>query len=77
MSDASTDPRLPAMPWWRVRMVWLVVAGPLLVVMASFATLALALMNPDPVLMAPQAQAADTSTMPAIAARNHAARPPR
>ena len=31
------DPR----PWWRFKMMWLVVGGPLVVVAASFATLTL------------------------------------
>jgi hypothetical protein len=56
-------------------MVWLVIGGPLAVVVASFATLALALLNPDPVLVAPQAKSA--SQEPALQARNHAATPSR
>jgi len=39
-----------ALPWWRERIMWLVVGGPSVVVVASFATLALALIYPDPVL---------------------------
>jgi hypothetical protein len=63
------------LPWWRVRMVWLVVGGPLIVVVASFVTLTIALTHPDPVLTpAPAATTADT---PAIQARNHAAAPGR
>ena len=75
MSSSQPDAILPVLPWWRVRMVWLVWTGPAAVVVASFATLGLALSHPDPVL-APQPQA-DASTLPAIAARNHAARPVR
>ena len=65
----------PSPVWWRVPMVWLVISGPAIVVVASFATLALAILNPDPVL--------DTSTrvgpsgQPAVQARNHAASPQR
>ena len=66
---------MPALPWWRVRMLWLVVGGPLAVVVASFATLAIALSYPDPVLVAPVQ--ADVSHLPAVAARNHAASPQR
>jgi uncharacterized protein len=65
----------PTIPWWRVRMVWLVLGGPLLVVVASFATLAIAIANPDPVLTA--APAATTAETPAVQARNHAAAPQR
>lgn len=66
---------LPCLPWWRVGMVWLVIGGPLVVVVASFVTLALALRHPDPVLApSPAAAAAET---PAMQARNHAATPKR
>ena len=41
------------------------------VVVASFATLALALLNPDPIVDAPLA--ASKSELPAVAARNHLA----
>jgi hypothetical protein len=65
----------PPLPWWRIKMVWLVVGGPLAVVVASFVTLAIAITNPDPVLTAgPAAQGPD---MPAVQARNHAATPQR
>ena len=64
-----------ATPWWRIRMLWLVIGGPLAVVVASFATLGLALSHPDPVLT-PQA-AASPSELPAVQARNHAATPQR
>ena len=57
-------------PWWRHGMVWLVIGGPALVVVAGFATLAIAIAYPDPVL--PTSGAAD---MPAVQARNHAATP--
>ncbi len=36
-------------PWWSFGHVWLIIAGPLLVVIASFITLYLALSRPDPV----------------------------
>ncbi len=57
--------------WWRVRLMWFVVGGPLAVVVASFTTLALAILNPDPVLQAEPA--ATASERPAIEMRNHAA----
>ena len=55
-------------PWWRNGMVWLVIAGPAVVVVASFATLFIALAYPDPVLPT-------GSATPAVQARNHAAAP--
>jgi len=36
--------------WWSFGMVWLVIAGPAVVVVAAFATLYLAITIPDPVL---------------------------
>jgi hypothetical protein len=53
----------------------LVIGGPATVVVASFATLALAILNPDPVLEAPKAKA--PGEVPAMQARNHAASPQR
>ena len=50
----------------------MVISGPLLVVLASLATLAIALAYPDPVLPL-RAQA--PAQQPAVQARNHAATP--
>jgi uncharacterized protein len=61
-------------PWWRVGMVWLVIAGPLIVVIAGFATLAIAILNPDPVYTLDTPRSA--AEMPAVQGRNHAATPP-
>lgn len=79
----STDPKTDASgasPWWRHPMVWLVIGGPAVVVVASFVTLALAIRHPDPVLEAGQISARDidaraASMLPAVQARNHAATP--
>jgi uncharacterized protein len=62
----------PVEPWWRHPIVWLVVGGPLAVVVAGFATLAIAIAHPDPVLPATTLSADDASA-PAVQARNHAA----
>ncbi len=71
----------PALPWWRVRMLWLVLGGPLAVVVASFVTLGLAISHPDPVLepvpSSATGAAAGGAETPAVLARNHAATPPR
>jgi hypothetical protein len=67
----STDTREHA-PWWRHGMVWLVISGPALVIVAGFATLAIAIAHPDPVLPTSGATAA---AEPAVQARNHAATP--
>lgn len=71
MSDAQS----PSPEWWRVPMVWLVIGGPALVVVASFVTLALAILNPDPVLSV--STGASRTEQPAVQARNHAASPQR
>ncbi len=71
-------------PWWKFGYVWLVVAGPAIVVVAGFATLYLAVTRPDPVItedyyrkgieinktLGDRASAA--SLAPALQARNHA-----
>jgi hypothetical protein len=63
-------------PGWRVGMVWLVVGGPLVVVVAAVATAVIAVRGADPVIS--QAQTAPAggkvqSQTPAHQARNHAA----
>ncbi len=40
----------PATPWWRVGMVWLVLGGPLAVVVAACVTAAIAWHDADPVI---------------------------
>ena len=67
------DTNRPALPWWRVRMVWLVVGGPAVVVVASFVTLVLAVRGGDTPLLRESAAAQATAPMtPATQARNHA-----
>ncbi|MCK6427362.1 MAG: hypothetical protein L6Q75_20085 [Burkholderiaceae bacterium] len=76
---SNPTPATPAAePWWRVKMLWLVIGGPLAVVIAGFVTLGLALKNPDPVLERPPVSAGpegttDAAHTPAMQARNHAA----
>ena len=70
LRDPQPDPHRPS---WREPMLWLVIGGPLVVVVASFATLALALIYPDPVLV-PQ-PTSEAAQQPAVQARNHAANP--
>ncbi len=64
----TTETTTPRKPWWREPMMWLVVGGPLTVVVAAVATAVIAIRGADPVL--------DTRTeQPAVQARNHAATP--
>ncbi len=71
-------------PWWRYGHVWMVIGGPLVVVVASFVTLWLAVSTPDPVYTEADLQARDAvrslatdkvghPLAPAMQARNHAA----
>ena len=65
-------------PWWKHGHMWMVVGGPLVVVVASFVTLFLAIRTPDPVYTdRPGGRAADemgkVELTPAMQARNHAA----
>ncbi len=70
-------------PWWKFGHVWMVFAGPAVVMVASFITLYLAIKTPDPVVssygkgMPSQPVKADasltTNMAPAMQARNHAA----
>ena len=93
MNTRSVPNPDPALPWWRVPMVWVVLSGPLSVVVASLATAVVAWKHIDPVIVdarpgqsRPHAQPADEvaapsdpkdSLAPAMKARNHAATPQR
>ena len=68
-------------PWWSFGMVWMVIAGPGVVVVAAFVTLYLAITIPDPVLpteaMNPHNALENQGKLeaamaPAMQARNHA-----
>ncbi|KQP44585.1 hypothetical protein ASF44_27265 [Pseudorhodoferax sp. Leaf274] len=57
-------------------MVWMVIGGPLAVVVAGIATAVIAFRGADPVVTAPQAPVAAEEAFelqPALAGRNHAA----
>ena len=70
-----------AKPWWTFGMVWMIILGPAVVVVAAFATLYLAITIPDPVLpteaMNPRNAIENQGKLeaamaPAMQARNHA-----
>ena len=75
----STDSKSTIQPWWSYGHVWLVISGPLIVVVASFITFYLAANGQDPVLTQSNGEAdlktldARTTLAPAMQARNHAA----
>lgn len=78
-SPASTG------PWWRFGHVWLIVAGPAIVVVASLITFYLAVTRPDQIVTEDHYRkgteinqtldhtAQSASLAPALQARNHAA----
>lgn len=84
MSPQAMKPAL-SQPWWKYAHVWMVIAGPAIVVVAGFFTLWLAMKQPDPVLAEDYYQRgidinktlanADRSMAPAVKGRNHAATP--
>lgn len=82
---AETQPQT-SLPWWRYAHVWMIIAGPAIVVVAGFVTLWLAIRTPDPVVdedyyqqglrinetLQKQRQG-EASMQPAMKGRNHAA----
>jgi len=84
MNTPSPSPAVQ--PWWKYGHVWLLISGPAIVVVAGFVTLWLAMRQPDPVLAEDYYQRGlninqtlerqpDTSMLPAVKGRNHAATP--
>lgn len=81
--SAHTIPT-PSKPWWKFFYVWLVIAGPLSVVLASAVTLWYVLNSPNPLVTDDDPQEmtiqqiraiTDRSLAPALTGRNHAASP--
>ncbi len=81
-----TTPSIPSVqPWWRYGHVWLIISGPLLVVIAGFVTAYIAIRHPDPVIAEDYYRQGleinqtlkdpSRSMAPAHQARNHAATP--
>lgn len=68
----------PTLPWWRVAAVWLVIGGPLAVVVAGVVTAVIAVRHGDvPLRTKPVAAVHADALTPATQARNHAAAPRR
>lgn len=78
MSDINKPEQTPDSvsrpPWYKLPIVWLVIGGPLVVVIASLITVGIAVKNVDPVLDT-SAKTSQPDQLPAIKARNHAAEP--
>jgi len=77
------NPQQQQRPWWRHGHLWLVIAGPAVVVLASVVTMVLAARGADPVVEEPawrrsslqQQRPDERARVPALQARNHAATP--
>lgn len=86
MNTTTTEDRATtgnADAWWRYPLVWMVIAGPALVVVASVVTFWVAWNSPDALVsenyyregMEINKTLAARKLMPALAGRNHAATP--
>ena len=70
-------------PWWRYKMLWLVISGPVAVVVASLISAYIAIVGQDPVLLKDevaveqQGKTEPDALTPAVQARNHAQTPAR
>lgn len=76
--STSNNARHSQRHWWSFGHVWLLIAGPAIVVVAGFFTYYLAARSPDPVLSthtpaSSEAGQGGISQAPAVQARNHAA----
>ncbi len=80
-SSLTNSSTLEAKPWWSFGMVWMIIAGPAVVVVAAFVTLYLAITIPDPVLPTEALNSRialenqdklEAAMAPAMQARNHA-----
>ncbi|MFT3816166.1 MAG: nitrogen fixation protein FixH [Rubrivivax sp.] len=67
-------PEAPGAPWWRYGMVWLVISGPLIVVIAGIVTAVIAVRGADALVIDDRASNTGADA-PALKARNHAATP--
>jgi hypothetical protein len=74
MTKSVNSVTLAIEPWWQVGMLWLIIGGPLLVVVASLITAVIAYRGADPVLdeylSASPSPAKVDSDAPALRARN-------
>jgi uncharacterized protein len=81
MTQPSPTPA--ARPWWKYGLVWMIISGPAVVVVAGIATLVIAVQQPDPVVTPDYYRKGieinrtlrDKANLPAVQGRNHAATP--
>jgi hypothetical protein len=75
----------PSQPWWKFGHVWMIIAGPVAVIIAGIATTVIAMDTPDPLVaqdyyrrgieINKELAARDKALLPAQQGRNHAATP--
>ena len=70
----AAAPVVPGTPWWRHGMMWLVVGGPAVVVVAAIVTAVIAIKGAD--TLVDDGGSRSGADAPAVKARNHAATPP-
>lgn len=85
MSQIQRKPEVSTGPWWKFGHVWLVLAGPAVVVVAGIITAVIAMRGADPIVdpnyyqsgsnINAQLRNPDKSHAPAAVVRNHAATP--
>ena len=84
MKQDNSTQHEPQQPWWKYGHVWLVISGPLIVVVAAITTAYIAMRSPDPVLAEDYYKRGleinktlekQNGLAPALQARNHAATP--
>jgi hypothetical protein len=75
-------------PWWKHGFMWMIVGGPVAVIVAGIATVVIAAQSPDPVVAVDYyrrgieinktlAAQQEKAQLPALQGRNHAATPAR
>ena len=75
MTTPDNRPPVSNPPWWKLPIVWMVIAGPACVVVASLFTVGIAIKHVDPVLDTSKGHVRSSVEEPAVQARNHAASP--
>lgn len=81
----TNDEMKKSLPWWKYGHMWLVIGGPVLVVVAAIGTALIAVRGADPVVEADYYRrgmeinkalaARERAKLPALQGRNHAATP--
>ena len=78
MSHAAQQPVPATPPWWRFGMVWMVIAGPAVVVVAGLVTAWIAIDGADTLVSTDYYRRGveiNKTLLPAVQGRNHAATP--